>query len=75
MTKSFIELGKHLEDNIPKLVEEIKKVEVTDQMYIQLLEAFNATMNVHEGVQGIITALVEAVNNKKSEVKEDGINN
>jgi len=75
MTKSFIELGKHLEDNIPKLVEEIKKVEVTDTRYTQLLEAFNATMAIHGSLQEIITALVEAVNNKKSEVKEDGINN
>lgn len=74
MTKEFVELGKHLEDNIPKLVEEIKKVEVTDPMYTQLLEAFNATMSIHGSIQELVTALVQAMN-KKDEVKEDGINN
>lgn len=75
MGKELLELGKHLEDNIPKLVEEIKKVEVTDPMYTQLLEAFNATMNIHGGVQELVIALLKANQEKKDEVKEDGINN
>jgi hypothetical protein len=75
MTKEFVELGKHLEDNIPKLVEEIKKVEVTDPMYTQLLEAFNATMAIHGSIQELLMDLIKSKTEKKDEVKEDGINN
>jgi ferritin len=75
MTKEFVELGKHLEDNIPKIVEEIKKVEVTDPMYTQLLEAFNATMTIHGSIQELLMDLIKAQTEKKDEVKEDGINN
>jgi hypothetical protein len=75
MTKEFVELGKHLEDNIPKIVEEIKKVEVTDPMYTQLLEAFNATMTIHGSIQELLLDLIKAKTEKKDEVKEDGINN
>lgn len=75
MTKEFVELGKHLEDNIPKIVEEIKKVEVTDPMYTQLLEAFNATMAIHGSIQELLMDLIKAQIEKKDEVKEDGINN
>ena len=75
MTKEFVELGKHLEDNIPKLVEEIKKVEVTDPMYTQLLEAFNATMSIHVSIQELLFDLIKSKTEKKDEVKEDGINN
>lgn len=75
MTKDFVELGKHLEDNIPKLVEEIKKVEVTDPMYTQLLEAFNATMTIHGSIQELLIDLIKAKIEKKDEVEEDGINN